>query len=538
MPSSAYFRYVEGESVYGLVSNYHVGSASRSWKETNNAIFARTHVRLHPVLPNYIARIANHFNVDALHLLRYSTGFPLYALSLGNEANALAEHMFSANGRSMSRISRQAAFALPLDKHHKYCPHCVASAYETYGKMIWLAEHQLYGVTVCTIHCSSLEYVAAGEGGVNRHYVLPEGGRPLHTLFNEKAQFLSMFISALNQYVQVKQPEAPLQSYYHAWLLRKGYLTPCGNIRMKRLTRDLHAFWLPLFASTEQTVPLELSSFSYVAHIIHARHPVHYLKHVMLMAYLTADPETFFSFQYEPPIQEETRPQKSGSKSIKQTDIINDLKSGQALQQVSRKTGLSLGFLKQLALRNHIPVERRRQSISEAMERAIWCKAFMGQHRADIAAHFNISVGAIEQIIQSHEGLSQWRKHIRHAAAKRHHRHMLRSFIDAHPKATRNEIKQSTSSYMWLYKHDKEWLYEHLPTAQTARYHPSLDWAARDRILVIKMVHMIKPAASLSAIDRQLGGHAWLTHHASKLPMTLKAAYQKIEAYWKQADGI
>ena len=233
----------------------------------------------------------------------------------------------------------------------------------------------------------------------------------------------------------------------------------------------------------------------------------------------------------------DTRPPKSNVRVIKQADIISELKRGQSMQQISRKTGLSLGFLKQLALRNQVAIARRRQTISEAMERKIWCKAFMGQHRADIAAHFNVSIGAVEQIIQSHEGLSKWRKHIRHTDAKRHHRKALRRFIDAHPQATRNEIKQSSSSYLWLYKHDKDWLYAHLPPAQTARYHPSLDWAARDKILAIKMARMVTPAASLSAIDRQLGGHAWLTHHASKLPMTLKAAYQKIDACWKHVGS-
>lgn len=538
MPASSYFRYVEGESVYGLVTNYHVGSTSRSWKETNKSIFGRTHVRLHPVLPNYIACIANHFNVDAQHLIRHSTGFPLYAFSLGDTASALADHMLAQNGRSMSRVSRQAPFALPLEKHHKYCPHCVAHSFNDSGKMTWLIEHQLYGVSICPIHGCSLEYIDAGEGGVNRKYVLPEGGRPLHTQNNEKALFLSRFVIALFKYLQVGQPAASLQSFYHSWLLSKDYLTARGNIRMKKLTRDLHLFWRPLFASHELSVPLELSNFSYVAHIVHARHPVHYLKHVMLMAFLTPAPETFFSFQYETPTSQNTTIRKSKFTPIKQADILSELKTGSSLQQVSRKYGLSVGFLKQLALRNRVPVKRRRQSISEAMERKIWCKAFVGQHRADIASQFSVSVGAIEQIIQSHAGLSLWRKHLRHADAKRHHRNMLQSLINARPHATRNEIKQSTSSYMWLYKHDKEWLYEHLPAAQSAKYHPSLDWAARDKILVIKMVHMVKPAASLSAIDRQLGGHAWLTHHASKLPMTLKAAHQKIEAYKKQLDGI
>jgi len=46
------------------------------------------------------------------------------------------------------------------------------------------------------------------------------------------------------------------------------------------------------------------------------------------------------------------------------------------------------------------------------MQRTVWIKAYYGIHREVIANELGISIGAVEQIIQSHEGLSNWRHHL------------------------------------------------------------------------------------------------------------------------------
>lgn len=81
---------------------------------------------------------------------------------------------------------------------------------------------------------------------------------------------------------------------------------------------------------------------------------------------------------------------------------------------------------------------------------------------------------------------------------------------------------------MWIYKLNNEWLYSHLPQAQSSKHHPSVDWSARDKTLAIKIAHMLKPCESISALDRQLGGHHWLTKYAEKLPLSINAAQSKL----------
>ena len=205
--------------------------------------------------------------------------------------------------------------------------------------------------------------------------------------------------------------------------------------------------------------------------------------------------------------------------------VFRLLDNGSSLRDVSTNLGVSVGYVKQLALRNNYEIDRRRWKLTDEMERDVWRKAFVGWHRADIAKHHGISVGTVEQIIQSHQGLSNWRHHMIMAKRRAKNRNAMLNAIENNPQATRNELKRSFSCYMWLYKNDREWLYQNLPSPQTKKYYPSVDWAARDNFLAIKIKFLPGTFKSLSEVDRALGGHGWLLHDAKKLPASMKEAH-------------
>jgi hypothetical protein len=526
MPFTSYSQYVLGESIYGLVTNYHVGQAHIGWKETNKKLFGCTHVRLHPVLPSHLSELCNAFNVDVQNLLVNSTGYPLYAMTLRSEANHLAKAMMSGDGKIMPVSSRQNSFSLLLDKSIKYCPLCVEDDLACLGKAIWWNEHQLYGVNHCPKHKVSLYGLNAGEGGINRRYVLPMNGVALSNIGNERSLFLSEFIVNLYRYLKSNNLNKDLTDYYLYWLDLRGYLTARGSVRLKLLAPELLKYWEPIFLSNNAHLPIELTQFRYIPRLVHSLEPMHYLKHVMLMAFLTRKPEQFFEGAFK---DSRTNHVNSGNKKLlNENSIISHLKSGCSMRKVAKVTGYSVGAIKQVALRNGIEIDRRRQRISADMERDIWRKAFIGMHRQIIADFHCISVGAVEQIIQSHSGLSAWRKHLRFQYKLYFNRNAMSEFICQHTDYSRNKLKHECSSYMWLYKHDNEWLYSHLPQAQSSKYHPSVDWSARDKILAVKIEFMLTPCESISALDRQLGGHHWLTKYAAQLPLSMKAVQLKL----------
>lgn len=520
-------QYVDGESAYGIVSHYHLCQPINSWKETNLKLFGCTHIRLHPSLTCHLDKISKLVGIDSNNLLYSGTAFPLYQMVLGRESRMLADNMIHHDGSKLASISKQAAFSLALDKALKYCPKCVEESLKSIGRFIWLTEHQLYGVTWCNKHHQVLEYIPTGEGGSNRRYMLPEKGKTVHVSYlNSKQQYFSNFIVELYRVLCSFSPISELSNYYREWLDIKGYITKCGHLRAKAIRRDLYHFWKALVDADHAILPIELLNFNYVPQLLHSDLPKHYLKHVMLMAFLTRNPKAFFDGAFKENHINQAKADKK--KPLNENLILTQLKSGRSMRQVAEATGYSIGAIKQVALRNGIEIDRRRQRITAAMERDIWRKAFVGIHRQIIADFHRISVGAVEQIIQSHTGLSVWRKHLRFQDKLHFHRNTILAFISSNSDYSRNKIKHECLSYMWLYKHDNEWLYLHLPQAQSSKYHPSVDWSARDKVLAIKIEFMLTPCESISALDRQLGGHHWLTNYADKLPLSMAAAQSKL----------
>jgi hypothetical protein len=62
------------------------------------------------------------------------------------------------------------------------------------------------------------------------------------------------------------------------------------------------------------------------------------------------------------------------------------------------------------------------------------------------------------------KGLSVYRQYLRMLDKRDEARTALIQSMQYNPKATRNELKRLVSAhYTWLYKYDKNWLYQILP---------------------------------------------------------------------------
>ena len=291
------FNYAEYESAYSVMANLRMFSPCSSWKELNKEVLGSAHYRLHPVLSAHISKIANFVNLSPEKLLKQGTGYVLYALTMNpTDRESLKKTMLLGSGERVGPLSKQTPSSLVLPKVLKYCPACVSELTSKYGIAKWLTIHQLYGVTHCEVHRIKLHFIKAGEGGVNREYILPQQGQEVAlTSGTEKALYLSNFISRLFLTCQKEELWGTLSTHYHRWLDSKELLTLSGNLRFKRLSDELLSFWRPLFCDPYlRSLPMELCDFGYIPSLVHGRATMHYLKHVMLMAYLARDPNQFF----------------------------------------------------------------------------------------------------------------------------------------------------------------------------------------------------------------------------------------------------
>ncbi len=190
------------------------------------------------------------------------------------------------------------------------------------------------------------------------------------------------------------------------------------------------------------------------------------------MGFLCETAKDFFDVEVPTTQPNSTQNREDTDKGFSDVYIYECLKNGYSLREVSKRYGRSVGYLKQLAAREGIGINQRPKRITKAIKRGVWRKAFIGIDRKRIASAFKISIGSVEQIIQSHNGLSGWRRHLKKQRNRLQYREQLLSAIEEHPDASRAELKAISRSYQWLYKHDHEWLYQNLPPKKKLMFHP------------------------------------------------------------------
>ncbi len=391
----------------------------------------------------------------------------------------------------------------------------------------------MYGVWACPTHGLRLIERCCGDGGVNHTYVLPEYSKGQSKTTPRVLQKLSTQIARSYNYLNAHGKPIFPSTAYSQLLQNGGYLTDAGHLRWVDLQREMQAFWHSLF----EIFPLDdqdrTKFFQFVPTLVHTNKRVHYFKHFLLICFLFSDIQNVSYASPKSMIENKRvlREQISNS-AVVEASILKLINQGESLREISKSVDRSIGYLIQLARRNSIQTERRSKFITPDIERSIWRQAFMGKHRSEIAENHNCSVGAVEHIIQSHYLLSKWRAHIRHVNQLRKCRTAMLASMQKHPNAPRNEIqKLCRSEYTWLYKFDHNWLYENLPPKLPKKYQRHFDWVKKDDELAKKITAEIDKGTSLSAIDRQLGAHGWLTRYKDRFPKSVKVALDIINTH-------
>jgi hypothetical protein len=517
-----------GECGYSIVARAHLASPYLSWKDTNKSIFGSEYVRLHPVLPGRLDAIASLTNTSINQLRLTISAHPLIAfgLQLSQKRILLMESELEGNASKVLQKVGIAASQLNFQAALKCCPACISRDEQYFGIPYWHIVHQIPGVNVCPRHNIRLHRFKTGEGGVSHKYILPLWENLSDSLGSQQSLFLSHYITELYRLLCVKTPTTEMRQLYQIWLMHKGYITKKGNIRWGELKPRLESFWSGAFDEHVNGLPVELSNFKYVPQLVHRTRSSHYIRHVLLMAFLTHSPKEFFKGPTTKPVH--THKLADPILGIQPDKALVMLNAGCSMRKIAAQLDCSVTYIKQLALRNHISINRRRKQITEDMEQVVENMAYKGLNRKFIADEVNISVGAVEQIIQSCEGLSQKRRELRKSRCLLDCQKELKEFIASHPSSSRTYIRTHCSAFIWLFKNKKEWLYGHLPNIPPRKFHPSVNWEARDLRLVDRVM-LLKPIyGSLSEIDRELGGHGWLLKYRGKLPKTLALARELI----------
>ena len=202
-------------------------------------------------------------------------------------------------------------------------------------------------------------------------------------------------------------------------------------------------------------------------------HPV---KHLLIVGLLFGSLEEFLArFRSVSTVTTIPAPLSSKKDSVNieqnRASILDALRSGLSLREISRNHGRSISFIRECALSNCIPVHRRRQKLTQEIERTIWRKLYVGYPTCRIADDLQLSRALVESVMRCHPHLRKLRPKIREYESLRIHRAACAEYFQQHPNAHRDQFKVDCyKNYMWLYRNDRVWMYANLPGAIDRRF--------------------------------------------------------------------
>lgn len=73
---------------------------------------------------------------------------------------------------------------------------------------------------------------------------------------------------------------------------------------------------------------------------------------------------------------------------------------------------------------------------------------------------------------------------------------------------------------------------------QSSGRYQGIKWAARDLVFCNQIDSLTGTYASMSALDRALGGHSWLLHYREKLPLAVERSQNLIVGKWMSSKLV
>jgi predicted DNA-binding protein YlxM (UPF0122 family) len=501
------------ETLYSYLARCHF-----LWGQTNPRLtsldwFGRKGVCLNQCLPLEVNNIAMHSNYPAAYLLSKHTFLPLFEAFVG-DSSSVRQGMLGNHGKALANASGVPQLSRAELMYSKICPICFAMDVEKIGVGYWHLMHQFPGLKCCHLHGCCLV-----ERKVNpRGYELPELSMSEKARQSPEMQkTFAKYVASISIGAAAGHPiDVPLVSVNRIdALFRRG-----SHIDMQGL--------LFLIKSIEVGLGLpSLLNESCVRNILKGdKHNAHPLKKLLLRFVIDFIPESNFALD-----KLETNGREQVKREARCLHLLQEYHF--SMREISRRVNISVGAIKSLAKRHHIRLDERRQFITADMEKQVVQEAIDGQHRSDIAIKHEISVGAVEQIIESVTGLSLWRQYLRMYDKRNEMRSELTDTLKRLPNASRKTIRNHANrSYIWLFKFDKKWLNKALPHKQPYQYHGYKLWVKRDDEFLPKLTSFLKnqikntsAVPTLKAVDKFFGSHGWFTRSIEKLPRC-KTAYE------------
>lgn len=448
----------ENETLYSCLSRYVMTCPMPSSADVLNMMNISRHCEFTAHLPSWLPTISASCHTKPQILLSEHTTIKFFKPFIVTER---FQQIISAatNGicdTRFTRLSQTVSAKEPL----RFCPFCIQEQLATHGVSFWLVQHQYPGQFACLKHNSVLL-----EKTVNRReFCWPE--LPSEFESTGVINSLAVWIDRTHEMPQFQQVD--FWETLKFGLVQHSLITPAGRIKADKLKVLMTAKWSQM---PQVWIKQLLEDPNYPARLFYNQNHYHHpLKLILLVATIFEKWSDFLNC-YEQILRKEIsivvaeqKPNHSPNPSFAKVISTAESIAGLSLRQLANKLQVSVTTAKNRQLQAGTEISCRPQFLFKPEVELIKKQLSEGFKTEDIARRFGCSKSAIEQILAQNPELKARRNQLRFQERQSHHRQVISQATNMPNVHRRVDIQNKyRTSYTWLYKHDREWLYDNIP---------------------------------------------------------------------------
>ncbi|HDX9578516.1 TPA: TnsD family transposase [Bacillus pseudomycoides] len=539
------------ELIYSAIARYHFYSGNIDCKDTLEEVFQSRSVIPSVEIGSHFAILAQQLgsNYSVETILANHTIYPYYAMCLSKQRQQEIVQDVGGDGQALYARLGMIAGSICRKVGLYYCPECTKSDVEQFGEPYIHREHQLQGTDYCPHHEVQL-----------RKYPVDTTSRIEYIRFELKNMNLSSIykadpfaeISIYSSKQAYKLLQLPLHKFSrkdiklkYCELLRKlNLITVSNRVRQKELYQVFKSKFPKGFLEKYESTLNLADEYNWLKVITrNTKRHVHPFRHLLMLYFLEQDIADLVNQKvYVGPFGVGPWPclnkaaTHHGELVIPSVEVTRGFKSKVPIGTFS----CSCGFVyarkgSDLSLEDRFRIGRVKvfgevwkSKLEQLSNRKFSIRA--------IARELGVDSKTVKRYLEEHEVVSNQVEMENKALLEQYKNEMIEE-IRKFPNLSRTALRERfKKKYMFLYRHDKEWLLKNLPIKQK-KLEPTktVDWDKRDREYVVKIKTLYKNLLAkekpiritVSVIGKRLGILANLERHLDKLSKT-KALLEEI----------
>ncbi|MFC0416752.1 TnsD family transposase [Cytobacillus solani] len=547
------------ELMYSAIARYHFYSGNIDCKDTLEEVFqSRT------VIPS--VEIGSHFSVlveqfgsnySVESLLAKHTIYPFYAPFLSKNRQKELLHDVQGDGKGLYIRLGMVAGGICKKDWLCYCPECAANDIDQYGEPYIHREHQLQGIDFCAHHELKLKKYPVDPSKQSRIEFIRFDKRSLNLSMIQEVEpkeFEAIQIALAKKAYQLLQ--VPIDRFsresinhkYRVLLRERKLITTSNRVRQNELYKAFQSkFPKGFLVKYESEIDVD-DEYNWLRIITRnlKRHS-HPFRHLLMLYFLEQDVDSFLQ------VETDTGPFGCGpwpclNKAanhykecvIPEVNVTRDFKSKAPIGTFE----CSCGFIYARKGPDRLSGDKYRigriKVFGDVWNGKLRELKAEGTHSArTLAKMLGVDSKTVKKYLSLEikiEGLSE---NDIPSMLLIYRKQLLKGMRQC-PIYSRTQIRKCfPKEYMYLYRHDKEWLFEHLPIIREKKNNLAIvDWASRDREyhskvekLYKELIELDKPVRiTISIIGKRLGILSNLDKHLDKLPQTKKLLSETTES--------